>query len=202
MTSERMAELVARWVRFYTRDLPTPIAQRRVDEIDADLHDHITHERDNGVGDRRIALGIASRMVRGLAADVAWRGRQAKLADPSTPEDAMKTSKPLYRSAVRVGLGVALILSLPLVAMLISDEVVWSLADFVVAGVLLTVVGVALELAVRKAGNLAAAIGIATVGVAAGVFGNADDAPGLVLLGIMLIVSACALGVRTAQRSG
>jgi hypothetical protein len=31
--------------------------------------------------------------------------------------------------------------------------------------------------------------------------GEADDAPGLVLLGILLIGSACALGVRTAQRS-
>jgi hypothetical protein len=202
MTPERMAELVAHWVRFYTRDLPTPIAQRRFDEIDADLHDHIAHERANGINDRRIALSILSRMVRGLAADVAWRGRQAKVAaHPSTPEDTMKTGKALYRSAVRVALGVALILSLPLVAMLITDEVVWSLADFVVAGVLLTVIGVALELALKKAGNLAAAIGIAAVGVAAAIFGNADDAPGLVLLGILLIVSACALGVRTAQRS-
>jgi hypothetical protein len=31
------------------------------------------------------------------------------------------------------------------------------------------------------------------------VFGKVDDAPGLVLLGILLIVSACALGVRAAQ---
>jgi hypothetical protein len=31
--------------------------------------------------------------------------------------------------------------------------------------------------------------------------GEADDAPGLVLLGILLIVGAFALGVRTAQRS-
>jgi len=85
MTPERMAELVAHWVRFYTRDLPTPIAQRRVDEIDADLHDHITHERAQRTSDRRIALGIASRMVRGLAADVAWRARHAKAAaHPST----------------------------------------------------------------------------------------------------------------------
>lgn len=68
MTPERTAELVARWVRLYTRDLPTPIAQRRVDEIGADLHDHIAHERANEISDRRIALGIASRMVRGLAA--------------------------------------------------------------------------------------------------------------------------------------
>jgi hypothetical protein len=202
MTPERMAELVARWVRFYTRDLPSPIAQRRVDEIDADLHDHIAHERANGISDRQIALGIASRMVRGLAADAAWRGRHAKAAaHPSTLEEAMKTSKTLYRSALRVALGVALILSLPLVAMQFSDEVVWSLPDFVFAGVLLTVIGVVLELALRRAGNLATAFGIAALGVAAAVLGEADDAPGLVLLGILLIVSACALGVRTAQRA-
>jgi hypothetical protein len=202
MTPERMAELVARWVRFYTRDLPTPIAERRVDEIGADLHDHIAHERANGISDRRIALGIASRMVRGLAADATWRGRHAKAAaHPSTLKEAMKTSMTLYRSAVRVALGVAFILSLPMVAMLITDDVVWSLADFAVAGVLLAVIGVALELAVRKVGNLATALGIAAVGIAAAMFGEADDAPGLVLLGILLIVSACALGVRTAQRS-
>jgi hypothetical protein len=117
-----------------------------------------------------------------------------------TLEEAMKTSKILYRSAVRVALGVALILSLPLVAMLFTDDVVWSLADFAAAGVLLTTIGVALELAVRRAGNLAAALGIAALGVAAAVLGEADDAPGLVLLGILLIASACVLGVRTAQR--
>jgi hypothetical protein len=202
MTPERMAELVARWVRFYTRDLPGPVAQRRRDEIDADLHDHIAHERANGISDRRIARGIASRMVRGLAADAAWRGRQAKVAaHPSTLEKAMKARRTFYRSAARVALGVALILSLPLVAMLVTDEVAWSPADFAVVGVLLAAIGVALELAVRKAGNLAIAIGIAVVGVAAATFGEADDAPGLVLLGILLVVSACALGVRVAQHS-
>jgi hypothetical protein len=202
LTPERVAKLVDHWVRFYTRDLPGPIAQRRADEINADLHDHIAHDRAHGTGDGRIAFSILSRMARGLVADAAWRGRQAKLAvHPSTPEDTMKTNKTLYRSAVRVALGVALVLSLPFVGMLISDDVVWSLADFVAAGVLLTVIGVALELAVKKAGNLATAIGIAALGVAAVVFGNADDAPGLVLLGMMLIASACALGVRTAQRS-
>jgi hypothetical protein len=202
MTPERMAELVARWVRLYTRDLPIPVAQRRVDEIDADLHDHIAHERANGISDRRIALGIASRMVRGLGADAAWRGRHVKTAaHPSTREEVMKTSKTLYRSAVRVALGVAFILLLPFVAMLITDDVVWSLADFAVAGVFLAAIGVTLELAVRRAANLATALGIAAVGVAAAIFGEADDAPGLVLIGILLIVSACALGVRTAPRS-
>jgi hypothetical protein len=202
MTPERMAALVARWVQFYTRDLPAAISQRRVDEIDADLHDHIAHERANGISDRRIALGIASRMIRGLAADAAWRGRQAKVAaNPSTLDKTRKTSKALHRSAARVALGVAIILSLPLVAMLFTDDVVWSLADFAVAGLLLTTIGVALELAVRKAGNFASAIGIAAVGVSAAIFGKTDDAPGLVLLGILLIASACALGARTVRHS-
>jgi hypothetical protein len=88
----------------------------------------------------------------------------------------------------------------PLVAMLITDDVDWSLGDFVAAGVLLTVIGVALELAAKKAGNLSTALGIGALGVAAAVFGEADDAPGLVLLGLVLIASACTLGVRTAQR--
>ena len=202
MTPERAAELVAGWVRFYTRGLPGPIARRRVDEIDADLHDQIAHDRARGTSDRRIALGILSRMARGLVADAAWRERQAKLAArPSTPEDTMKPSKAFYRSALRVALGVALVLSLPFVGMLISDDVVWSLGDFVAAGVLVTAIGVVLELAVKRAGNLATAIAIAAVGVAAGVFGEADDAPGLVLLGIVLVVSGCALGVRTAHRT-
>jgi hypothetical protein len=76
-----------------------------------------------------------------------------------------------------------------------------SLADFVAAGVLLTTIGVALELAMRRAGNLAAALGIAALGIAAAALGEADDAPGLVLLGMLLILSACALGVTTTQRS-
>jgi hypothetical protein len=198
MTPERMAELVGRWVRYYTRDLPASIAERRVDEIDADLHDHVEHERTDGISERRIALGIASRMARGLAADVAWRRRQVRLAAPySTLEKTMKASKAVYRSAVRVAIGVALVLSVPLVAALVGDDFAWSLGDFVAAGVFLAAIGVVIELAVKRVGNLALAIGIAAVGVLAGVAGEADDAPGLVLLGIALVVSACALGVRT-----
>jgi hypothetical protein len=68
VTPERALELVARWVRFYTRELPTPIAQRRVDELGADLHDHIAHERARGTSDLRIALAILSRMARGMTA--------------------------------------------------------------------------------------------------------------------------------------
>jgi peptidoglycan/LPS O-acetylase OafA/YrhL len=75
MTPARAAEVVTRWVRHYTRWVPAPIAERRIDEIRADLHDHIAHERAQGTSDRLIVLSILSRMLRGLPADVRWRGR-------------------------------------------------------------------------------------------------------------------------------
>jgi hypothetical protein len=97
MTPERMAALVALWVRFYSRGLSAPTARRRIDEIDADLHDHIAHERSGGTSDRRIALSIASRMLRGVAADAAWRGHHAKASTA-------------YRSAVAVAIATAFFL--------------------------------------------------------------------------------------------
>src|SRR5688572_29131816 len=100
-----MAEAVARWMRFYTRNLPPAIARRRIDEIDADLHDHIAHERAHGTRDLRIAVSIAARMVRGMPADASWSGQK------------MNTRKPAYRSAVRVALVTAVVLLVPLVAM-------------------------------------------------------------------------------------
>jgi hypothetical protein len=188
MTPERMADLVARWVRFYTRNLPDTVAQRRIDEVDADLHDHIAHERAQGTGDRRIALGILSRMVRGLAADVSWHRQMSGTA---------------YRPAVRVALVTAFILLLPLVAMQFTDEVDWGVADFVLAGVLLGGSGLLLHaLAARRAGNIVYQAVAAAIGVAAIVLGEADDAPGLILFGGLLILATVALAVRTAQRSG
>ena len=139
MTADRAAELVTRWVQSYTRHLPAPIAERRLGEIGADLHDHIADERARGTGDRRIALSVLSRMVRGLPADAAWRGR------------------------IRPWKG---------------------------------------DLMKSFAAVLAAALAIAAIGVAAIVYGGEDDAPGLVLIGIVLIVGALALGVRTAYRRG
>jgi hypothetical protein len=198
MTPERAAALVARWVRLYTRGVPAPVARRRVEEIDADLHDHVAHERAAGVDERRIARGIASRLVRGLAADLAWHAKAARIP---TAEESMKPATPVHRSVLRVALGVAAVLALPAIAMQLDDGADWSAADFVLAGVLLTVVGVAIELAVRRSGNLATAAGIAALGVAAIAFGEGDDAPGLVLLGLLLLAGGCAMGVRRLQRS-
>jgi hypothetical protein len=192
MTPERVAALVLRWVRFYTRGLTADVAERRRDEIAADLHDHIGYARANGDPEPRIAREIVARMLRGAAADLAWRREQPK-------ETSM--TKPIRRSIIRVAVGVALILSIPLIAMQVTHEVAWSVGDFVLAGVLLTVIGATLELAAKKAGSLALALAVGAVGAAAAAFGRAGDAPGLVLLGILLVASASALGVRRARRT-
>jgi hypothetical protein len=193
VTPERTAELVSRWARFYTRNLPPAIAERRTDELDADLHDHIAHERADGTNDRRLALGIAGRMLRGLAADLSWR-RQTK--------KGMTMSKTDTRPAVRVALATAFILLVPLVAMQFTDEVDWGVADFVAAGVLLGGAGLLLQrLAAMKALGLVYPAVAAVLGLLAIVFGEADDAPGLVLFGLLLIVATAALTVRTLRRS-
>jgi hypothetical protein len=195
MTPENMAALVARWTRVYTRNLPASVADRRREEIASDVHDHIASARVQGIHDGRIARSIASRMLRGLVADAAWRKHQiAALGDK-------RAGASPARSAIRIGIGVLMVLAIPLIAMAFRSDVGWSPADFVVAGVLLTAIGVAVELAVRRAGKRSTSVGIAAAGVGAGIVGQADDAPGLVVLGLLLVVSAGAMAVRMTRRS-
>ena len=200
MTPERMAGLVARWVRFYTRNLAPPLAERRIAEIDADLHDHIAHERADGTADWRIALSIAVRMLRGIAADVSWRGRT--IARTSERKEETKMSKALNRPAGRIALVTALLLLVPLVLMLVTNEVRWGVFDFVLAAVLLGGTGLLLHaLVTRKAGNIVLQAVAVAIGLAAMVLGEMDDAPGLGGFGLLLIATTVALAIRTAQRA-
>jgi len=187
-----MAGLVARWVRLYTRQLPGSVAQRRIDEIDADLHDHIAHERAGGTSDRRISFSIVSRMLRGLPADMAWRGAQE--------------TTHRYRPVVRVVLATACILLLPLVAMRFTGEVVWSLGDFVVAGTLLVGTGLTLDLAVRKARSssyrfaavvaLAAAFLLIWLTLAVGIIGEPGEPANAMYVGVLVVGIAGAIIAR------
>jgi hypothetical protein len=199
MTPERMAELVAAWVRLYTRNLAAPIAERRIAEIVADLHDHIAHERAHGTDDRRTALRVAARMVRGLPADASWR--RAMIARSSTQKDSMKRRTAASRSVVRVALVTTSILLVPFVGMQISDGVDWSIFDFVFAGLLLGGTGLLLERAAREPRMLAYRAAAVAIGAAAIVLGESDDAPGLVLFGLLVIVGTVAMAFRTALRS-
>jgi hypothetical protein len=106
VTPERTSALVLHWVRLYTRDLPTEVAERRAGEIDADLHDHIAHERAIGTGDGRIAVSVLSRMVRGIGADALWRSEHIK----ATSERSVTRGGPAmsHKIAYRIGVGLAL----------------------------------------------------------------------------------------------
>jgi hypothetical protein len=73
-------------------------------------------------------------------------------------------------------------------------------ADFVFAGALRSGTGLLLELAVRRPRSIAYRAAAAAIGLAAIASGEADDAPGLVLFGGLLIAGAVALTVRIAQR--
>jgi hypothetical protein len=194
VTVERVTGLVGRWVRIYTRKLPAPVAERRIGEIDADLHDHVAHERAGGTKDWRIALGIAGRMVRGLPADASWRSQMS--SRHPTRKEPMKTSKP----AMWIVAVTALILLSLLVAQQFTDGVDWGVFDFVFAGIALVGAGLLIERGVRSERAMVPRLAAAALGIAAIVLGEADDAPGLVLFGCLLILGAAALTVRTVLR--
>lgn len=54
------------------------------------------------------------------------------------------------KNIIRVLLVTALVLLVPLIGMLLSDDVNWSVMDFVVAGTLLTITGLLLETILLK----------------------------------------------------
>jgi hypothetical protein len=199
MRPDRVRAGVVGWVRLYTRGLPRPVAHRRVEEIEADLHDQVVHERSLGIADRRIARQIASRMIRGAVADVAWRAHEAHNARRNpNKEDTMEHSTRI-RSAARIGGVVLAILAIPFIAMAFSNDVEWSVTDFVLAGTLLAIIGVCIEAAVRRRGNLFLAGLVASLGVFAAIIGELDDAPGLVLIGAAMIAGGVAVAHRRLQ---
>jgi hypothetical protein len=97
-----------------------------------------------------------------------------------------------------IGWGLAaLILMLPLVAMRFTNEVNWTLGDFIFAALLIGVVGVTFELTVRVSTNwwhrggvafaLAASFLIVWANGAVGMIGNEDKPYNLLFLGVILL---------------
>ena len=105
---------------------------------------------------------------------------------------------------------VALILLLPLLAMQVTDEVVWDLADFAIAGALLFGAGLTYELVARKMGSIAyrAAVGIAVatalllvwMNLAVGIIGNEDNDANLMYIGVLAVGLIGALIARFQPR--
>jgi len=101
------------------------------------------------------------------------------------------------KTIIRIVLTTAFILLLPLLAMQFTDEVVWNLTDFVVAGALLVGTGFMYELVARKGRNIAyrAAVGIALaaalllvwMNLAVGIIGNEDNPANLMYIGVLAV---------------
>jgi hypothetical protein len=94
----------------------------------------------------------------------------------------MEIKRNSKKNIFRIVLTTAFILLIPLVSMHFSDEVNWSLFDFIVIGTLLIGTGLIYELGARKMGNavhrivfgivLVAALLLIWVDLAVGIFGT------------------------------
>jgi hypothetical protein len=110
---------------------------------------------------------------------------------------AMQTVKAAHRRLVRLVFAVGFILVVPFLAMRVTDQVVWTVTDFVVAGVLLLGTSLIYELAARKADTFAyrAAVGVALgaaltliwLNLAVGVIGTEGDRANVMYLGVLAI---------------
>jgi hypothetical protein len=114
----------------------------------------------------------------------------------------VRMSSRTSRSVLRVVVLTAVVLAVPALAMVFTDSTDWGVFDFVYAAVLVAAVGTLHELAARRPASFAYRVIATVIGVAAIVVGEADDAPGLVLFGLLVILGTIALAARTAQRSG
>lgn len=93
---------------------------------------------------------------------------------------------------------VPLILLVPLIAMQFTDEVKWTAFDFIIAGALMTGMGVALEFALRKSGSLAyrvafgvllaAAFLLIWINGAVGIIGSENNAANLMYVGVLAVL--------------
>ncbi|MEP0873128.1 hypothetical protein NDA01_25535 [Trichocoleus desertorum AS-A10] len=101
------------------------------------------------------------------------------------------------KNIIYLALGTAFILLMPLIAMLFTNQVVWDLTDFIVAGTLIFGTGLAYELVARKGGTMAyrVAVGIALaaafllvwMNLAVGIIGSEDNPINLMYFGVVAI---------------
>ena len=101
------------------------------------------------------------------------------------------------KNILRIALATAFLLLIPLVAMQFTDEVVWDVFDFAVAGTLLFGAGLTYELVARKAGHIAyrvavvvavgAALLLIWMNLAVGLIGNEENPANLMYIGVLAV---------------
>jgi hypothetical protein len=130
---------------------------------------------------------------RGLIARALWLFRETTAA---IVRERVRSMATFVGGIGRAALATGLLLLIPLLAMRFSDEVNWSLSDFVLMGTLIFGTALALELIVRRARSLAhrAALAIALaasfllvwVNLAVGIIGDVGG-PNALYLGVLAV---------------
>ena len=179
---ERFVGASERAYRFLLRAYPRGLRDGYGDEMARCFRDLCREGLEDGGG-----LGLAA----------LWARTLTELLCTALEERSTTLDRNAYRSVAGVALATAFVLMLPLLAMQITDEVVWDLADFVIAGALVFGTGLAYVLLARKAGNVAyrAAVGVALaaalllvwVNGAVGIIGDSGDPANLMYVGVLAV---------------
>jgi len=193
MTARSAARVVQAWTRLYTLGLPVEVRERRREEVAADLHDQLAHDRAAGAPEARVAGAVLSRAVRGMAADTTWRARRVG-------------------STTAIVLLVLLLLAVPAAGTLLGGAFDWGVLDFVAAGGLLLAVALTGRAVHRRTRDRAAqAAGAVAIGAGfAAVFGTLAVGPLggpvtiadlLLVVGLVMLALGSALAYRRRART-
>lgn len=173
--TKRYRKLYGRLLRLY----PETFRSRFAESMEQTFHDLCRERRAGERGLFAFALGLFGETFAGIL-----RERSAEIMPPR-------------RNIIRLAWITASILAVLLVGMQFSDEVDWSLFDFVAAGALLFGAGLTFELVARKSGNVAyriatglacaAALFLIWINLAVGIIGSEDNPANMLYLGVLMV---------------
>jgi hypothetical protein len=186
---ERAVGTSERAYRWLLRAYPRGLRDEYGDEMARCFRDLCREELEDGGG----FLGLAA----------LWSRTLPELFCTALKERSTMLIRNAYRAAARPALATVFILMLPLLAMQVTDQVVWDLTDFAVAGALLFGTGLTYVLVARKEGNmreasniayrfavgvaLAAALILIWMNLAVGLIGSEDNPANLMYGGVLAI---------------
>lgn len=154
----RVDAAVLAWGRWYTADLPGEVAAERRAELASDLYE----EREQ-TGDRATA-SILGRAIRGIPADLAWRGARLRHAALSAPRGTFPLAMPALSHLAAIALVAwgAFIVWRVARSMLLGD---WhgaaDMAELTVVGLALALLGTWLLMVARRRGFAGVVLAIA-----------------------------------------
>lgn len=109
----------------------------------------------------------------------------------------MKTKESLLPSILVVAIGTGVLLLIPLIAMQFTDEVVWTISDFVIMALLLFSTGLSFKLLTRSSGcmiqRIASGFALASTffliwaNLAVGLIGAGPNAGNLMYIGVLFV---------------